>query len=267
MNELAFRPEITAFLKSRRARLRPEDVGLSASRRRRTTGLRREDVAALAGVGDTWYGLLESGRRIQVSSRLIESISAALRLNDAELAYLRALVVDDEAAGFDYESDLISDAVAEILALLTTAPAFVIGPRLDYVAVNALARALYRFPEPRDPVFENLVTRMFLSPRAPEIYEDWESAARHTVAKFRHAYGRHVGNASFKRLIDRLSAESPAFTRFWDKHEVGRQHDAVSESVISAEGAYHFRLQAFDILLANRRSSSCCLLTPPMPIS
>ena len=177
----------------------------------------------------------------------MERIAAALRLNAAELAYFQSLVTGDLTSSFDYEADVVSDTVAETLASITTMPAFVIGPRLDHLAVNAHTRALFRYPEERDPIFDNLVARMFLSPRATEIYGDWESSALRTVAKFRRAYGRHIGNASFGRLVARLSAESAAFARLWNRHEVAWQHEAVTDSIVAIEGSYRFRLQAFDI--------------------
>jgi transcriptional regulator with XRE-family HTH domain len=254
------RSAVRDFLKSRRARLRPEDVGLPPGRQRRLRGLRREEVAALAGVGDTWYGLFESGKRIRVSATMIDRIGAVLRLNDDERDYLRTLVHDDPSADVDYEHDTVADDVVRTLEAIATMPAFVIGPRLDYLAVNAVTRALYRYPARHDPVFSNMVARMFLSPRAHELYADWDAAAAHTVSKFRRFYGKHVGNVSFERLIARLTAESPAFRSLWERHDVAEHHGAVSTSINAAGGVFHFRLQTYAI--SDAREQTLVVMLP-----
>jgi hypothetical protein len=216
--------------------------------RRRVTGLRREEVAALAGLGDTWYGLFESGKGIHVSDRVLDSVGRALRLNYDERRYLSSLVAGEPPAMVDFGTDTVAPPVAQALAAISHAPAFVIGPRLDYLAVNGLMRALHRVP--REPSIEhrNLMLRVFVNPESRSSYPVWEDTAQRAVSKFRRNYGMNVGNPSFEELIVRLRDESPAFRRLWEIHDVGTLHDQISEELRHpAIGAFCFRLQAFAV--------------------
>jgi hypothetical protein len=247
-DDVSTREVLRHFLKTRRARLRPEDVGLPRTRSRRTAGLRREEVAALAGVGDTWYGLFESGKGIHVSDRVIESVARALRLSDDEHRYLQTLVAGQVCSVIDFSNDLVDPAVTDTLNAIGSAPAFVIGPRLDYLAMNAAMRAIHRVPDEPADIYRNLMLRVFLDPDARTLYPTWDSAAERAVSKFRRNYGMHVGNDSFERLIEQLAAGSDAFRRLWDLHQVGTLHDSLTGQLGHPQiGLFHFRLQAFAV--------------------
>ena len=246
---------LSHFLRTRRARLRPQDVGLPVSRRRRLEGLRREEVAALAGVGHTWYGLLESGRNIHVSRRLIDSVAGALRLADEERVYLHRLLADRVEEPVVYERDPVAEAVIETLARIVEVPAFVTGPRLDYLAINAVAKAIYDVPADHSAVHRNLALSVFLLPAARSLYPDWELTAARTVAKFRRSYGEHAGNESFERLVARLLSESTEFRALWERHDIAVAHEPVSEALHHAlAGTFRYRLQAFAVPAAREQS-------------
>jgi transcriptional regulator with XRE-family HTH domain len=242
------RGTLTDFLKSRRARLRPEDVGLPVSRHRRLSGLRREEVAALAGVGDTWYGLFESGKPIRISPHLIDSVGNALRLTSDELRYLHSLVLPDSESQIDLEYDAVDPLVAASLAAIENVPAFVSGPRLDYLAYNDLARLLYRLPAYPAPVLTNLPLRLFVGPDARELYPNWAGSAARAVSMLRSNYGTYRGNESFQRLVDHLSAISTDFKRLWELHEITPALEHVSEALGLPDGSrFRYRLQAFQV--------------------
>jgi hypothetical protein len=245
---------LSHFLKTCRGRLKPEDLGLPVARSRRVSGLRREEVAALAGVGNTWYGLLESGKQIRVSPRLLGSVSDALRLNPDERRYLLSLVADAEVS-IDFECEVVGDDVARTLNVITAAPAFVIGPRLDYLAVNEAANALYRFDElPLDKP-PNALLHMFVNGKGRIYYPQWEETASRVTSKFRRNYARYVGNESFETLIERVRAESKEFRALWELHDVARSYHQFSDAIIHPEvGSFHYTLQAFDVPEAHEQS-------------
>lgn len=209
--------ELREFLSSRRAALRPEDVGLPpAFTTRRVPGLRREEVAILAGVSVEYYVKLEQGRATNVSEQVLEAIERALRLDDLERRHLRVLV----RPGTTSRPAERPRAKAR-LAVLTmidamTVPAIVHGPLLEVLGINTVGRALFDdFPEM--PSEERSLARwMFLSPRAREVYLDWELHAPQMVAILRAA----PPSAGLERLVGELSVASPEFAHHWAVYEL-----------------------------------------------
>jgi hypothetical protein len=245
---------LSEFLKDRRGRLLPRDFGLPVHPHRRLRGLRREEVAALAGVGATWYGLLESGKPIHVSRQLVESVGRALRLSDDEMRYLQSLASLDDYADVDYERAPVAETVRAALDALLV-PAFVMSPRLDYLAVNEPARVLYRLTAATSSDHYNLPLRLFCDPAAPTLYPDWESSAVRVASKLRTNYGQHVGNASFERLIARLVAQSAAFAELWARHDVAAAHEPVSDALGTPDGRrFRYRLQSFAVTDAEEQT-------------
>ncbi|HEY2706213.1 MAG TPA: helix-turn-helix transcriptional regulator [Candidatus Dormibacteraeota bacterium] len=216
---IARRKELAAFLRSRRARLGPEDVGLPNGLRRRTPGLRREEVAQLAGVGVTWYTWLEQGREISVSRQVLESIARALRLDAAERIHLNTLAgVDAEpvAAAFD----TVPPAVQAMLDELDPCPAYVINARYDVVAWNRAEAALVcdfaRLPS----ADRNILWLMFTDPAWRGLLLDWPRDAAWVAAQFRAALARHVGEPHWMELVERLRTASADFHEMWERHDV-----------------------------------------------
>jgi hypothetical protein len=200
------------FLRSRRARLKSEDVGLPASRGRRVPGLRREEVAILADVGITWYTWLEQGRPIRMAPATLERVGDALRLDRHERAYLSELVfVKPEDAGWDAP---IPARVAAVVCSYTAGPAFVRGPRWDLLAWNEIFSRIFGFPGSA-PDDRNALRHAFIDPSVRKLNVDWPTLARRLVASFRSDYARHAGDDAFESLIAELKRESPTFAKLW----------------------------------------------------
>jgi len=215
------REELADFLRKRRAHLKPEDVGLPTSGRRRTPGLRREEVAHLAGVGATWYTWLEQARDVRASLDVLESISRALRLTPAERTHLVLLGRGEEPPPCKSD-ERVSPTVRRLIENLGPNPAFVIGRRWDYLAWNSAACALLGDFGAVPKAARNHVWMHFMDPARREIFPDWEASSRLLVAKFRADSARHIGDPTFEQLIDTLRKSSPEFCKAWKKHEVAR---------------------------------------------
>ncbi|SMH38241.1 Helix-turn-helix domain-containing protein [Rathayibacter oskolensis] len=229
------RNEVREFLTSRRARVQPEQVQLPGGPNRRVAGLRRSEVAMLAGVSVEYYSRLERGDLGGVSDTVLAAISSALLLDDAERAHLVDL---SRAAN---ESPLrtrraapkkLRSSMQLVLDAVTAAPAFVRNGRMDVLAENALFRALYTdmYGSPERPV--NLARYVFLHrERAEEFYPDWSQAADITVAILRTEAGRNPHDRQLQDLVGELSTRSDEFRTRWGAHNV-RHHVA---------GQKHFR--------------------------
>ncbi|HTX45828.1 MAG TPA: helix-turn-helix transcriptional regulator [Solirubrobacteraceae bacterium] len=216
------RAELADFLKKRRAAIQPEDVGLPNGTRRRTPGLRREEVSQLAGVGATWYTWLEQGRDVRASLDVLESISRALRLTPAERMHLILLGRGEEAPPCSAPAERVSPTVRRLIQNLGANPAYLLGRRWDYLAWNAAASAVFGdFGEiPREA--RNHAWQVFTNPARRELMTDWEESSRLLVAKFRADSARHLGDPTFEQLIGSLRKASPEFCQAWKRHEVAR---------------------------------------------
>jgi transcriptional regulator with XRE-family HTH domain len=215
------RAELADFLRKRRAGLQPEDVGLANGGRRRTPGLRREEVAQLAGVGTTWYTWLEQGRDVRASLDVLEALSHALRLTPAERTHLVLLGRGEEPPPCKSE-ERVSSVVKRLIDNLGANPAYIIGRRWDYLAWNAAAVAIFGDLAAVPRSARNHLWMHFMDPARREMFQDWERSARIMVAKFRADSARHIGDPSFEQLISTLRKSSPEFCRAWRKHEVAR---------------------------------------------
>ncbi|RZK96476.1 MAG: XRE family transcriptional regulator [Rhodococcus sp. (in: high G+C Gram-positive bacteria)] len=218
------RSEIRAFLTSRRAKITPEQAGLPAyGGNRRVAGLRREEVALLAGVSIDYYIRLERGNLSGVSESVLDALVGALQLDEAEREHLFDLA---RTAGTTSRSrrrptqQRVRPAVQRILDAMTGAPAFVRNGRLDVLAANTLGRALYApmYEDPRRPV--NMARFMFLGPRSHDFWIEWDRAAHDTVAILRTQAGRDPYDKDLTDLIGELSTRSEYFRTLWAAHNV-----------------------------------------------
>ena len=217
------RSEIREFLTSRRAKITPEQAGLTAYGPRRVPGLRREEVAVLAGVSVPYYTRLERGDLSGVSEGVLDALARALQLDDAERAHLFDLA---RAAGPTAKRrrrsapKQIRPGVQRLLDAITGAPALVQNSRLDILAANQLARALYSelFRDPTQP--HNHARFNFLNPRAHDLYPDWERGADDAVALLRAEAGRDLYDRELTDLIGELSTRSQEFRARWADHNV-----------------------------------------------
>jgi hypothetical protein len=218
--------DIRQFLTTRRARISPDQVGLPTFGRRRVAGLRREEVATLAGVSVDYYNRLERGNLSGVSDGVLEAVAAALRLDDAEHAHFYDLA---RAANPSPRSRRhvrgagVSASMQRVLAGMTEMPAIVRNGRLDILVANRLGRALYS-PLYRDPTrVPNFARFTFLDPRAAEFFPDWDDSANVSVSLLRIEAGRSPHDRSLSNLVGELSTRSEEFRQLWAAHNV-RMH-------------------------------------------
>lgn len=222
------RSEIREFLTSRRARITPEQAGLTSYGvgPRRVPGLRREEVALLAGVSIAYYTKLERGDTAGVSETVLEALARALRLDDAERAHLFDLARAQQTTvrpRTRRSAARVRPGVQRLLDAIT-APAMVRNGRMDILATNQLGRALYSdmFADPRRPV--NSARFTFLDPRATTFFTDWDHAADDSVAVLRGEAGRNPQNRALSELVGELATQSDEFRARWARHDV-RYHD------------------------------------------
>jgi transcriptional regulator with XRE-family HTH domain len=216
--------EVREFLTSRRARITPEQAGLVSHGRRRVPGLRREEVAVLAGVSVPYYTRLERGEMNGVSQSVLEALVRALELDDAERAHLFDLARAAQPTGARpprrRARQRVRPEVQWTLDAITGAAAFVGNDRLDLLAANQLGRALFSelYAAPARPV--NSARFVFLDPRAETFYDDWERVADWCVATLRWAAGRDPHERDLSDLVDELATHSEAFRTRWAAHDV-----------------------------------------------
>ncbi len=216
------RAELADFLRRRRASITPEDVGLPNGGRRRTPGLRREEVAQLAEVGATWYTWLEQGRDVRASLEVLESISRALRLTPAERTHLVLLGRGEDPPPCKPLAERVSATLKRLIENLGPNPAYVLGRRWDYLAWNRATCALLGDLASVPRAARNHVWLHFMDPSRREAFSDWERASRLLVAKVRADSAEHLGDPAFDQLIQALRKSSPEFCREWKRHEVSR---------------------------------------------
>lgn len=208
---------LRAFLMSRRARLKPADVGLAEIGRRRTPGLRREEVAELAGVSTEWYTLFEMAKDTRVSQRTIDAVAAALRLTPPEHKHLRLLatgVVPDVSLARD-----VDPALRAVLDGYNYGPAMLLDARMNVVAANPLAIAIFGDLAAADGHDGNWLWYLFTH---HAMIEAWEAHARELTATFHGSMCEHVRDPEYRALLDRLLESSESFRRFWSEHDVSQ---------------------------------------------
>jgi transcriptional regulator with XRE-family HTH domain len=215
------REELADFLRTKRASLQPEDVGLPDGGRRRTPGLRREEVALLAGVGTTWYTWLEQGRDVRASLEVLEALARALRLTPAERAHVILLGRGEQAPPCKAPAEEVSPTVRRLVENVGPGPAYLLGRRWDYLAWNTSFERVFSWEPGPDPLSRNHVWLWFMDPgRRTLCSGDWATSARLLVAKFRADTARNIGDPAFEELIAALDSSSPEFRKLWKRHEV-----------------------------------------------
>jgi transcriptional regulator with XRE-family HTH domain len=212
------RAELSDFLRTRRAKVVPSDVGLPDGARRRTPGLRREEVALLANIGATWYTRLEQGLPINVSGEVLAGISHALRLTSDERRHLY-LLAGLPLPPAPQESEHVSDLVLRVLAQLDPSPAYIRGRRWDVLAWNRAADAILDFSSAQGPS-RNLVWRLFRERSSHCRLGDPQCTMRRCVAQFRAVAAKYADDPAFLELIEDLRENSPEFKQLWTEHDV-----------------------------------------------
>jgi transcriptional regulator with XRE-family HTH domain len=197
-------------------------VGLPGGGRRRTPGLRREEVAQLAGVGTTWYTWLEQGRDVRASTPVLEALARALALTPAERAHLILLGRGEQIAPASCPRERLEPTIARLIENLGPNPACVLGRRWDFLAWNRAYSVVFGDPAAVPDGRRNLLWSVFTDPARRELHPDWARGSRNAVARFRADSARHLGDPDFEALISALREASPEFRRWWGRHEVAR---------------------------------------------
>ena len=213
------RQELAAFLRSRRERIAPEQVGMPPALRRRTPGLRREEVATLAGVGVTWYTWLEQGRDINASPQVLDAVARTLLLDPHERDHLFRLADAADSTG-QSECKTLPPTAQLLLDQLAPFPACIRNARFDVLAYN---QAYEDMLGPLDQLpFEerNSLWRIFTNPACRTAWLDWDEGTRRMVAEYRAAMAEHVAEPAWKCLVSRLTKASREFAELWERHEV-----------------------------------------------
>lgn len=211
------RSELGDFLRSRRERLTPKALGLPGGRRRRTPGLRREEVAERAGIGVDWYIRLEQGRTVSPSVTTVDALARALRLTKAEHAHLRALTRDGGRRAFAPET--VPDTIRRLVEGLNQ-PAYITGRRWDVLVWNQAANDIFGFGR-RPGQTPNVLLYVLTHPDARTLFgATWADEASRMVAQFRATHDLWAGDPAFLDLLSQLREKCPEFPAWWDAHDV-----------------------------------------------
>ncbi|WP_420035303.1 helix-turn-helix domain-containing protein [Streptomyces sp. cg28] len=241
------RAELSEFLRTRRARLKPEDVGLSAAgRHRRVPGLRREELAQLAGVSVAYYTRLEQGNGRNVSAEVLDAIARALRLSDTEHAHLVHLAKPTQTRRKQRaprRQQQVRPALRHLLENLEGVPAYIGGARSDILAWNRMAAALFGDWGALAAAERNWARLTFLDPASRELFRDWEQKASDMVSYLRLYAGRNPDDPELSALVGELSVKSEEFRKLWATHDVKEKghgvkrmrHPLVGELTLSYE--------------------------------
>lgn len=219
MGDVVRLQEMAAFLRSRRARIAPETVGFLRSPRRRAKGLRREEVADLAGVGITWYTWLEQGRDIRVSDDVLASIARALRLDADETEHLFSLARPPRPPAAAPVAECVPRRYQAVLDALNPNPAHIRDRRCNLLAWNAAFASATGFDQ-APPEERNLLWLLFTEPSAKELVADWSEVAEVAVAQFRFESGPFLDDPRLSELLADLRGRSPEFCEWWSLYDV-----------------------------------------------
>lgn len=237
------RDELAAFLRSRRARVTPEEMGLAPGLRRRTPGLRREEVAQLAGVGVTWYTWLEQGRPINVSVQVLDAVARVLRLGPAERWHLYRLAdVPGIPRGVDTRP--LPDEVPEVLDALEPLPACVYNGKYDVLACNEPYAAMFPQIVAASGRERNALWQIFALNNCP--LRDTGTVA-HMVSRLRAGSARHIGEPEWTRFVDELCARSDEFAALWASHDVAEPVPQIKSFELSDVGQVDLRTSAYGV--------------------
>jgi transcriptional regulator with XRE-family HTH domain len=254
--------QLAEFLRARRARVTPEDAGIAEGGRRRVPGLRREELAMLAGLSADYYTRLEQGRDHRPSEKVLAALAQALQLDADATAHLFRLAgaVPAVASPDPARQEAVAPELRDLLDAWTTTPALIHGRWLDVLASNPLARALTPLSEPGT----NMLRSVFLNPDVRERYADpdWASA---TVVAYLRANVGDADNPELNRLVEELSLASEAFRRLWVQHDVQSALSGAAPLLHPVVGEINLRYQTFTVDGADRQTLMVVHTAPSSP--
>ncbi|WP_306186168.1 helix-turn-helix transcriptional regulator [Streptomyces sp. MK5] len=242
------RAELSEFLRTRRARLQPEDVGLPHyGRHRRVPGLRREELAQLAGVSVAYYTRLEQGNGQGVSAEVLDSIARALRLTDAEHAHLTHLAKPKHKKKQAAPIQQVRSSLRQLLDTLDAVPAYVVGRRAELLAWNRMAAAVFGDWSQMPAQERNWARMVFLKPEYRDLYLDWEQKAIDVVCGLRMEAGCYPEDPRLSALVGELSVKSEDFRRLWAAHDVKEKSHGVKRLRHPLAGEMDLRYESFKL--------------------
>lgn len=248
MNNERYRyKELGDFLKTRRAKIIPAQVGLSSASRRRTPGLRREEVAQLAGVGVTWYTWLEQGRDIHVSTQVIESLSRVLMLDKQERIYLHLLAnqpLPDDIPGY---LGTVSPILQHVLDSLVYSPSLVTDQRWNVVAWNKAACTIFGDFTIMTSYERNIVWAMFTDIKYKKLLVNWETHAKGLVGRFRATCGQYIEDSWLVHFVEELKVQSTEFSLWWPLHDIETNSEKYKQLDHPLVGILDFEVCNFDV--------------------
>ncbi len=245
MDEEKKRKELADFLRTRRARITPAEVGLPQMARRKTAGLRREEVAQLASVGVTWYTWLEQGRDIRVSNQVLESVASALHLTADEQAHLFLLAGQAPPPLASTAQEQVSPFLSKFLQQPGANPAYITGRRWDILAWNRAACAILGDFDSVPAHERNIVHFIFTNQEIRRRLVDWEGIAQRVLAQFRASSSQYTDDPQFALLIHELQHRSPEFAHWWSQHDVRGRRDGRKEILHPQVGYLVFENSVF----------------------
>lgn len=252
---------LSEFLKTHRARIQPSDAGVLGGSRRRTPGLRREEVAAIAGVSTTWYTWLEQGRDIKMSVQVLDSIALALQLNEDERQYLFMLALEQPApTTFVDKIPTVSPALSRILTELHDCPTIISDRRCNIVGWNQAAAAIFldfaMIPEEQ----RNMIWLLFTRKELKALAVNWHDFVKGFLAMFRSYYGQYVGDNWYSEFIELMSEQSQDFRAFWNQSDVSSAPEVFIEFRHAKVGKMLFDLTTLQV--QGRTDLRCSVYTP-----
>ncbi|MDR2994901.1 MAG: helix-turn-helix transcriptional regulator [Bacillus cereus] len=262
MNNKTRLEALSAFLKAKRAQISPESVGLSAGNRRRTPGLRREEVAQLAGVSTTWYTWLEQGRDIKVSTIVLDCISKALQLNNDETDYLYDLAFEtnSEIASPKKDQSKLSPSLIRILDELKYCPTIITARHCHIVGWNSAAAYVFLDFEQIPNDQRNLIRLVFTRKELKALAVNWEHFAKGFLAIFRTYYGRYLDDEWYSQFIKEMSHSHSEFQDLWQESQVSKAPDMIIEFRHAKAGKMLFNLTSLQV--QGDMDLRCSIYTP-----
>jgi transcriptional regulator with XRE-family HTH domain len=250
---------IGEYLRARRELVRPEDVGIpDPSSRRRVPGLRREEVAMLAGVSSDYYIRLEQGRDQHPSQQVLDALARALQLDDDATAHLHRLAAPTPRRRKTRRPEKVPAGIVQLIASWSETPAYVHGRYMDVLAANPMATAL----APYYAEGENLVRATFLDPRVRDMHGNWDHITASTVAELRTLVGPDVDDARLIELVGELSVRSERFRQLWARHDARRKRGGVTHIDHPLVGPLELSYERLPIPDTDRQMLTICHAAP-----
>lgn len=246
-NEKTRYKELGDFLKTRRAKILPSQVGLSSASHRRTPGLRREEVAHLAGVGLTWYTWLEQGREIHVSTQVIESLSRVLMLDIQERIYLHRLANQPLPEDIPGYLGTVSPILQHVLDSLIYCPSLVTDQRWNVVAWNKAAITIFGDFTKMTSRERNIVWAMFTDKKYRSLFVGWDMHAKGLLGRFRVTCGHYIEDSWLVQFIDELKMQSEEFSLWWLMHDIESNSEKFKQLNHPIVGTLDFEVCNFDV--------------------